>query len=228
MSTTAADARGGLGGPLVSLVVDLVVPVAGYYVLRACGLGPVPALVLAGAPTAAAIAYRSARRHRMDTLGAFVLVVLAGSVALTFVTGSPRFLLAREAWFTAAIGAGFLVSLRFRRPAAYSIARSMLHHSRLGSTLAVDAWEVYWPQEPWFRRTWRVTTVLWAGGLIVDAAIRVVMAYTLPVDTVPGLAGALWAVTFVALQAMQHLYFTRVGLWTWLRGRAAHSSTAPT
>lgn len=167
-----------------------------------------------------AIGYRATRQRAVDALGIFVLIVLTGSVALSFATGSPRFLLAKEGWFTAAIGVGFLVTLRFARPLAFSIARAMLQHSPLGNTLRTHAWDEYWERDPRFRRTWRVATVLWGIGLIADAAARVVMAYTLPVDTVPALGGALWAITFIALQIVQHLYFSRVGLWASLRAKS--------
>lgn len=214
-----------MGGPISTLLMDLVVPVAGYYILRALGLDPVLALMLAGAPTAAAVIYRVIRQRKVDALGIFVLTVLAGSVALSFVTGTPRFLLAKEGWFTAAIGAAFLVSLRFARPLAFSMARAMLSHTPLGATLNVGTWDELWERDRRFRRIWRVATVLWGAGLIADAAARVVMAYTLPVDTVPALGAALWAVTFVLLQIIQHIYFTRAGLWPGLRGQPSHTVT---
>lgn len=217
MDTAAPRRLAGMGGQLSTLVMDLVVPVAGYYVLRAVGVDPVLALILAGVPTTAVIAYRVIRQRKVDTLGIFVLTVLAGSVGLTFVTGSPRFLLAKEGWFTAAIGVGFLVTLRFARPLAFSLARAMLRHSPLGTTLGVDTWDQRWERDRRFRRTWQVATALWGVGLIADAVVRVIMAYTLPVDVVPALGGALWAVTFVVLQVIQQIYFTRVGLWTGLR-----------
>ena len=44
------------------------------------------------------------------------------------------------------------------------------------------------------------------------------MAYTLPVDLVPGLGGALWPVTFVVLQVITNVYFARAGFWLILRG----------
>ena len=225
MASTAPNRLAGMGGQLGTLAMDLVIPVAGYYVLRAVGLEPVLALILAGVPTVAAIIYRVLRQRKVDALGIFVLTILAGSVALTFVTGSPRFLLAKEAWFTAAISAGFLVTLWFARPLAYSMARAMLRPTPLGAALAVDRWDEYWERDQRFRRTWRVATVLWGVGLLADAAVRMVMAYALPVDVVPALAGALWAVTFVALQVIQQIYFTRVGLWTGLRARAAQDTT---
>jgi hypothetical protein len=39
------------------------------------------------------------------------------------------------------------------------------------------------------------------------------MVYTLPVDLVPALGGALWPVTFVVLQMVTNVYFQRAGFW---------------
>jgi hypothetical protein len=71
-----------------------------------------------------------------------------------------------------------------------------------------------------------MSTVLWAAGLLADAAVRVVMAYTLPVALVPGLSGALWPVTFVLLQVITNVYYLRAGLnrmlgARWTRPRSA-------
>jgi hypothetical protein len=49
--------------------------------------------------------------------------------------------------------------------------------------------------------------------LLADAAVRVVTAYTLPVDVVPGFNGVLWAVLFLALQVVGNVYFHRAGLY---------------
>jgi hypothetical protein len=51
-----------------------------------------------------------------------------------------------------------------------------------------------------------------------DAALRVVMAYALPLNDVPALAGALWLVTFLLLQIITDTYLVRSGLWPILRG----------
>lgn len=195
------------------LLIDLVVPIVGFYILRAIGVDSVPALIFACVPTAVAICVRAVRQRKVDVLGIFVMAVLAGSLVLTFVTGSPRALLAREGWFTGAIGAGFIATLWFSRPLAFSIARAILKPLPLASTLRVSIWDELWNSNDRFRRIWRVATVMWGVGLIADAIIRVIMAYTLPVDVVPALSGGLWAVTFVALQIIQQAYFARVGLW---------------
>ncbi|MCW4457843.1 VC0807 family protein [Microbacterium sp. MPKO10] len=203
----------GLGGQIGMIVTDLVVPVAGFYILRGFGVDQMLALIFAGSPTVVAIGIRSIRQRKVGALGLFVLIVLAGSVLLSFVTGSPRFLLAKEGWFTGAIGVAFLVSLRFRRPVAFTFARTMIEPTPMTTRLRPDLWDEIWDADAAFRSIWRTATVLWGVGMIADAIVRVVMAYALPVDLVPVIAGALWAVTFVVLQIVQHRYFTRVGLW---------------
>lgn len=203
----------GLGAQIGMIVTDLVVPVAGFYILRGFGIDQMLALILAGTPTIIAIGIRSIRQRKVGALGLFVLIVLAGSVVLSFVTGSPRFLLAKEGWFTGAIGVAFLVSLRFRRPVAFSFARTMIEPTPVTTRLRPDLWDEIWDADATFRRIWRTATVLWGVGMTTDAIVRVVIAYALPVDLVPVISGALWAVTFVVLQIVQHRYFTRAGLW---------------
>lgn len=207
-------------GDTMMLLMDLVVPVAGYYLLRAAGVGQLLAMVLAVLPTAVFLLIQVRSGGKIDALGVFVLVLLVVGVAVSFITGSPRFLLAKSGWVTASIGAAFLITLLSARPLAFTLARAMLRRSPMATRLRTETWDERWESEPGFRRPWRVATVLWGVAMIVDAAARVIMAYTLPIDAVPALGTALWAVTFVAVQAVQHLYFTRVGLWRDLAGAA--------
>lgn len=205
--------RGAAGRELVSILIDLVVPIAGFYVLRAAGVGLLAALILSSVPTTLFVIYQAIRRRRLDALAVFVLVILAASVGISFLTGSPRFLLAKEGWFTAAIGVAFLATLARTRPLAFTLSRALLTRTGMGARFQTDSWDQRWATTPWFRRVWRTATVLWGLSLLADAAVRVIMAYALPVDVVPALGGALWAVTFLALQVIQHRYVTRAGLW---------------
>jgi len=54
---------------------------------------------------------------------------------------------------------------------------------------AVRSWDLPWDPEPKFRRIWRVASVIWGMGLVIDATARVVIADTLPVDAVPASPG---------------------------------------
>lgn len=208
---------------LLTLGMDVVVPVALYYLLRAAGASPVLAMIIAIVPTGVYLAARAIKRRKIDALGIFVLVLLVVGVLVSLISGSPRFLLAKSGWVTAVIGIAFFVTLLLARPMAFTLARAMLRRSPLGRTLDTDSWDDRWRRDPSFRRPWRVSTIMWGTGLLADALVRVVMAYSLPVDTVPALSAGLWAVTFVALQVAQHIYFKRSGLFRMLRDRPAET-----
>jgi hypothetical protein len=84
---------------------------------------------------------------------------------------------------------------------------------------AVRSWDLLWDTEPKFRRIWRVASVIWGMGLVIDATARVVISYTLPVDAVPAIGGLLYPVTFVVLQVAGNVYFHRAGLYRLLGAR---------
>jgi hypothetical protein len=139
-----------------------------------------------------------------------VVVSVLATIALSLITDDARFLLAREGFITAMWGLWFLATLWARRPAAFALARPLMEGRRAFGTAS---WEELWDTEAAFRRIWRVSTVMWGVGLLVDAALRVLMSYTLPVAVVPGLGGALWPVTFIVLQVVTNVYYHRAGLY---------------
>jgi hypothetical protein len=96
--------------------------------------------------------------------------------------------------------------------------------TRTWSAPAGRSWDGLWELHPRFRRMWQVTTLIWGAAFLLDAAVRVVMAYALPVNDVPALAGALWLVTFLLLQIITNVYLSRSGLWPILRG---HQTAVP-
>lgn len=117
----------------------------------------------------------------------------------------------------------FIASVAARRPAAFILARPLMEGRRV---FAAGSWEALWQTEPRFRRIWRVASVMWGAGMLVDAAVRVVMSYTLPIHVVPGLGVPLWAATFVVIQIVTNTYYNAAGLYRilgarWIRARQA-------
>lgn len=210
----------------LTLVVDLIGPIALYYGLRAAGTGIFLALIIGAAAPALNAAIKLIRDRRVDGLAVGVLAIMLLSTAAALIGGSPRFLLAKDGWLTAAWGVGFFASLRGQRPLTFLFARPLLEGrkvlnpaTRRWSPPTNASWDDLWEQVPRFRRIWQVATMIWGIGTLIDAIIRLVMAYTLPVNVVPGLGGALWPVTFVALQVITNIYFARSGLWLILLGQ---------
>ena len=191
------------------LVFDIGAPIAVYYLLHGAGVSSLVALAAGAVPPALGALWQLAARHRVDMVAVLVLATLAGSLVISLIVHSPRFLLAKDGLITGIWGAWFLATLAARRPAAFLFARPLLEGRRV---FAVTSWDALWDAEPRFRRIWRVATVWWAAGLLADAAIRMVVAFTLPVDVVPALGGALYPVTFIVLQLITNVYYQLAGL----------------
>lgn len=197
---------------LLALVVGFVLPVGLYYLLRALGVAPVIALLIGGAPALARTVYKVVRERKVDKISLFTLSLLAAGALASFITGSPRWLLAKGGVYTGIIGVWLLWSLRGRTIALEGILTFQK------SDEAIAAWEKNWREVPEFRHVMRATTVIWGVGFLLEAVIRVILAYILPVDVVP----AVTTVQFIVLLALMlwvapfygRKYMTRHGLTT--------------
>lgn len=201
---------------LARLVFDIAAPIVVYYVLRSEGASYDLAL-LAGAvlPAVGSLVTLMSQR-RLDPVATLMVVSMLGALAGSLLAGSPRFLLAKDGLMTGLWGGWFLASARGGRPAALLFARPLMEGMRM---FAGRSWDVLWATEPQFRRIWRASTVMWGLGLLLDAAIRVAISYTLPIDQVPAIGAALYPVTFVVLQVMTNVYYMRAGLYPILGAR---------
>ncbi|GGP00802.1 VC0807 family protein [Wenjunlia tyrosinilytica] len=208
---------------LFMLVVDLGFPIVIYYVLRSAGVGNILALTVGSLVPATSSVITFARERKVDALGAFVTALMALSIAASLITDSPRFLLVKDGWLTGAAGMGFLATLRGRRPLAFTFSRPLLERQFSDSS---GSWDELWERVPRFRRIWRVSTVIWGVGLLIDAAVRAVMAYTLPVDVVPALGGAQYGVFTVLMLVIVNIHQSRAGLWSILRSGAREQGTS--
>jgi hypothetical protein len=115
----------------------------------------------------------------VDPLALFTLTLVGCGAAVAAITGDARALLARESWLTGVIGLWILASLRAERPFLYHAT------ARVMAEDAARRWDRAWRDEPRLRRTLRQMTIAWGAAFLLDAAARVAMAYTLPVDVVP-------------------------------------------
>ena len=101
------------------------------------------------------------------------------------------------------------ISVRARRPLAYVISRPMAE----GRLHWPTDWEHLWVASPRFQRMWRVASLLWGIGTLIDATARVLMAYTLPPDSVPALSTALYVVTSLVLFVGTNFYYAVSGVF---------------
>lgn len=189
-------------GELAGVALDVLVPVLVYYALRSVGLSEWLALLAGAAAPAVRAGWALVRHRTLNWFPTAVLVVLAVSITMSFIAGSPRFLLAKDGIIKAAIGVAILATLAAERPIMYTVSRAfvgMAGHSP-------NVWDRRWDSSAWFRRIWRVVTVIWGTGVLASAAAKVLFAYTLPIDVVPAISIVQWAAVLIGLNAASQLY----------------------
>ncbi|MFI9384599.1 VC0807 family protein [Kutzneria sp. NPDC052558] len=184
---------------VINLGVNLVAPLALFYGLRAAGVDQWLALMLGGVPPTVHALHTAFARRRLDGLALFTLSILIGSVATSFVVGSPRFLLAKDGWMTAVAGAWILVTLR-KTPFLQQFMQS------LTSGEVRQRFTACWSDSPSYRHAMRVATAVWGVGLVLDAGIRVLLAYSLPVDQVPLVNTLQYIAVYTLLQIFTQRY----------------------
>ncbi|MEW2501562.1 VC0807 family protein [Amycolatopsis sp. NPDC047767] len=187
---------------IVNLAINLIAPAALFYGLRALGVNQWLALLAGVVPPAVRAVQTVITKRRVDTLAVFTLSILVLSVATSFLSGSPRFLLAKDGWMTAAAGLWMLATL-LRTPFLYQVLRSFLGQA------ARERMERNWLGSPTYRHVLRVTTAMWGVVLVLDAGVRMVLAYALPVDRVPLISGLQYVAVYLALEVATRVYARR-------------------
>jgi intracellular septation protein A len=186
--------------------IDLVLPFVTYYGLRILGADPWLALMLGAAGPLIRIAIGAIRTRRLERLSIFTLSIMTVGTTVGLLGGDARLLMARESWLTAAIGVWLLVSLWGSRPVLFTATLAVLPPE------LAEQWERSWAVKPGFRRVFRWMTIGWGTAFIVDAAARVVMAYTLPIDLVPVASVGLLVVMLILVNESAKLYGRRTGM----------------
>jgi hypothetical protein len=208
---TQAQKTAGLRRHLArQLILEVALPLAGYYGLRAAGVSPWQALTVGSLLAAPWIVYAAVRERRFDVTAAFTLSLMLVGGLMSLVTGDPRVLLVRDSWLGALLGLWVLGSLATQRPFIMVASRALVV-AKVGEAGA-KAWEDRWNQEPDFRRHIRILTAIWGVVFLGDAAVRVALAYALPIDAAPGVSTAQWLVVLACLLGFHTLYVNRTGL----------------
>ncbi|MGV9269142.1 VC0807 family protein [Kitasatospora sp. NPDC003701] len=192
------------------LVLELALPLAGYYVLKGLGASQWAALAVSGLLLAPWIAYGMVKRRRVEAMPVFTLTLLVVGALMSMVTGDPRTLLVRDSWLFGVVGLWVLGTLATRRPFMLSAGRSVVA-TKVGEEGARE-WTDRWDHEPDFRHHIRVITAVWGVGFTADAVIRVVLARTLPIDSVPLVNSLQWLAVLGGLFGFHYWYVTRHGL----------------
>ena len=189
-----------------SILGGAVVPLTVYFVARRHVSSDQQALIIAGFFPVAWIVVQWLRTRRLDPIGAIVLVGFVVGVTVSELLGGNAFVLkVRDSAFTVAFGLACLVSLRATRPLMFHIGKAMSAGEDLRRRAAYDElWEI---DEA--RRVFRIITVCWGAGLIVEASARIALAAILPTGAFLAVSPALAFASIGGLFAFTGFYSAR-------------------
>jgi hypothetical protein len=158
---------------IAEIVVNLVLPWLAYTLAKP-GHSEFVALIASSIPPLLWSVVELAWHRRLDALSMLVLGGIALSVIAMLLGGDARLLLVRESLISGLIGVAFLISLLFKRPLVYFLARATVvrQDAEHGAAHFNEWWQDARP-----RRAIRMITAVWGIGLTGEAALRVWFAW---------------------------------------------------
>lgn len=185
------------GSPVVrrmvtSLVWDLGPSVAAFYGAQLLGFSNFVSLLAGAVASAVRLVWVAVRARRIDPFALFLMVLFGVGLALTFVTGDLRFALLKDSLTSFLAGVFFLGSCAVHRPMTYSAAQRFAGPAGVAQVRARY-------HDPLIRRRYYVSSLVWGGGLLTEALLRVPVVFLLPFDVAVAASTVLMILTYTAL-----------------------------
>ncbi len=196
----------GLGTALRPLVIDVGIPLAAYYLLHgAFGLSVWLSLALSSVSPAIRSVFGLVAERKPNLLAMLMLAVNLAGIVVSFLSGDPRAMIAKDSLVSSVIAIAILASVAARRPL---MSQGLKPYITRGTAERTAAWDRLAAGSARFRRLEMLFSAIWGILLLADCVARLVGAYTLPVTTM------VWLSTVLTLGA--------IGLGITLGGIAAH------
>jgi hypothetical protein len=192
---------------LPSLVWGAALPIGAYFLLRSHVQTDTQALLIAGGFSVAWVVLQFVRQRTVDVVGAVVLVGFAVGVASSTLLGGNAYVLkVRDAAFTALFGVACIVTLfTHDRPALFYVGRYLSAGSDPAKVSAFDQLHA----APTGRHAFRVLSVVWGIGLVVEAGARMTLADLVPTGTFLAVSPFITASVIGTLFAFTAVYAKR-------------------
>ncbi|MGX1223615.1 VC0807 family protein [Streptomyces ambofaciens] len=179
----------------VSLLLDVAVPVASYYLLKGgFGLSAVAALGWSSVVPVLRTGWGMLGQRDVNVLPPLILLANLAGLLLSFGTGDARLMLVKDSAVTSLVGFALLGSVVLGRPMMTATLRPWLIKGDAGREAA---WERLRRGSPAFRRAELRFSAVWGVAFVGECGLRIVGVYTLSVDTMVWLGTVVMIVTMV-------------------------------
>ena len=179
---------------LKPLLIDVGIPVGTYYLLRdVFGVSLWLSLALSSVGPAVRAVAGLITDRKLNLLAMLMLAVNLAGIVVSFLTGDPRAMIAKDSIVSSVIAFAILGSVALRRPL---MSAGLKPFMTKGEPHRTAAWDRLSAASPRFRRLELLFSTIWGLALLAECAARLVGAYTLPVATM------VWLGTVMTLGAV--------------------------
>jgi len=159
------------------VALDFLVNLGGPFLLYQLAIGHMSetaALMLSSAPPILWSIGQLIWSRKLDALSLLVISGISLSLVATLLGGGPRLLLIRESFITGIFGLVFLASLLSPKPLVFHLAKTMVVKQGMKEEVFASSWSI-----PGFRFTFYLMTVVWGAGLLLEATLKIILAFTI-------------------------------------------------
>lgn len=183
------------GRTFMSLLLDVGVPVGSYYLLRgAFGMGAVAALGWSSVFPVLRTGWGVLRQREVNAFPLLILLANLIGLLLALETGDARLMLVKDSAVGSLVGFALLGSVVLGRPMMTATLKPWLVKADEGREAA---WGRLRRESSPFRRAELMFSGVWGAAFVGECALRIVGAYTIPVDTMVWLGTVVMIVTMV-------------------------------
>ena len=189
---------------LPSLIFGAALPIAVYFAVRPHLSTDAEGLIVAGSVSVVWILIQFVRKRQIDFVGAIVLFgFLVGVVSSTLLGGNAYVLKVRDAFFTALFGIACIVTIYTHdRPALFYVSRYLSAGNDPAKVAAYNQLH----EIPTARHVFRVLSVVWGIGLVIEATARMTLAEALHTSTYVAVSPFITAIVIGSLFAFTVVY----------------------
>ena len=169
--------RSMIGNVVLTLFLDAGLSVGAYLLVKGLGASLFQALLVGTLVAAARAVYVIIKRREVDAFSIFMIITFGVGLALSLLTGSARFLVAKDAISTGISGLIFLGTLIAGKPMMFYLSQ------RFAAPTAAErtGWHQRWAEAAAFRSHFRRLTLVWGIGFLLEAGLKLILVLTLPV-----------------------------------------------
>ena len=176
-----ADRRPDVAASLRPLLIDIGIPVGTYYLLRdAFGVSLWLSLALSSIGPAVRSIGGLVTERKLNLLAVLMLAVNLAGIGISFLTGDPRAMIAKDSAVSSVIAFAILGSVMLRRPL---MSAGLKPYMTRGKPERITAWDRLSMTSARFRRLELAFSTIWGLALLAQCVASLVGAYTLPVTT---------------------------------------------